>query len=58
VEDKQTKSIWFKEVSIEKRIKRLQQMASDRLLIVERFREDLENAQWKQHLQAEQLISQ
>ena len=33
-------------------------MASDRLLIVERFREDLENAQWKQHLQAEQLISQ
>jgi hypothetical protein len=58
VEDKQTKSIWFKEVSIEKRIKRLQQMASDRLLIVERFREDLENAQWKQHLQAEQLIAQ
>ena len=56
MEDKQTKSIWFKEVSIEKRIKRLQQMASDRLLIVERFREDLENAQWKQHLQTEQII--
>jgi hypothetical protein len=56
VEDKQTKSIWFKEVSIEKRIKRLQQMASDRLVIVERFREDLENAQWKQHLQTEQII--
>jgi len=44
VEDKHLKSIGFKEVSIEKRMQRLQAMAADRLLIVERFREDLENA--------------
>ena len=56
IEDKQLKSIWLKEASIEKRIMRLQAMAADRLLIVERFREDLENAQWKQHLQADQII--
>ncbi len=37
-EDHQLKSIGLKELSIEKRMHRLQSMAADRLLIVERFR--------------------
>jgi hypothetical protein len=45
--DTQHKSVTLKEASIEMRFKRLQAVAKDRMELVERFRDDLENAKWK-----------
>lgn len=58
VEDTHLKSIWLKESSIELRLSRLSSIAADRLLLVERFRADLENAKFSQHLQAQQITRQ
>jgi hypothetical protein len=39
--------VTLKEASIEMRFKRLQAVAKERMELVERFRDDLENAKWK-----------
>jgi len=54
-EDLQLKSILKKEYAIEKRISRLRQLAEDRILVVERFRDALERQKWAAHLKEEEI---
>ena len=51
------KSILKKEYAIDKRIQRLRQLAEDRILVVERFREALERKKWEEHLKEEEIHS-
>ena len=49
------KSILKKEYAIDKRIQRLRQLAEDRILVVERFREALEQQKWEEHIKEEEI---
>ena len=57
-EDQQLKSIWVKEKVIEMRLVRLRQIAEERLDLIERFRNSLDNARWTSHLKEEEILIQ
>ena len=57
-EDQQLKSIWVKEKVIEMRLVRLRQIAEERLDLIERFRNSLDNARWASHLKEEEILIQ
>ena len=57
-EDQQLKSIWVKEKVIEMRLVRLRQIAEERLDLIERFRNSLDNARWASNLKEEEILIQ
>ena len=48
----------MKEKVIEMRLVRLRQIAEERLDLIERFRNSLDNARWTSHLKEEEILIQ